>query len=471
MSKPWSPSPTVATSKTVAPIPTDGLPPAERAQALIALSLAIGMATLDTAIVNTALPTIAVDIKTSGASAIWIVNTYQIVVVAALLPLASLGEILGHRRVYLVGIVLFSVTSLACGLAWSLPTLVVARALQGLGGAAIMSVNTALVRFVYPARMMGRGLGMNALIVALAFTVGPTVASGILSVGSWHWLFLVNVPVGVVAILFAIRTLPATARSERGFDTIAALFCAGLLALFILGIGAVAHRGSWAVVALEWGGAAACGAALAWRQAGHPAPMLAVDLFKNPAFALSALTAICAFATQGLAFVSLPFLLQDVMGHSAVETGLLITPWPAVVALMGPIAGRLSDRHPPGLLGGCGLFTLSGGMIALALMPRHPGTLDIAWRMLICGAGFGFFQAPNLRALMASAPPDRSGGASGIVATARLVGQSTGAALVALCLTVSRDSGPELALWTGAIFAGAGSIASFLRLLPRGPGT
>jgi DHA2 family multidrug resistance protein-like MFS transporter len=449
--------------------PTEGLPPTERAFALVALSLAIGMATLDTAIVNTALPTIASDLDTTGAKAIWVINTYQIVVVAALLPLASLGEILGHRRVYLAGIVLFTITSLACGLAWSLPTLVGARALQGLGGAAIMSVNTALVRFVYPARMMGRGLGMNALIVALAFTIGPTVASGILSVASWHWLFLVNGPVGLVALAFAIRTLPSTARAEHGFDAVAALFCAGLLALVILGIGAVAHRESWIAVGLEWAGAAAFGAALAWRQAGHPAPMLAVDLFKNPAFALSALTAICAFATQGLAFVSLPFLLQDVMGYSAVDTGLIITPWPAIVALLGPIAGRLSDRHPPGLLGGVGLFVLSCGMITLALMPRDPAIPDIAWRMVVCGAGFGFFQAPNLRALMTSAPQDRSGGASGIVATARLVGQSTGAALVALCLTVSRENGPELALWTGAAFAGTGSVVSFLRLLPRGP--
>lgn len=444
----------------------DGLPHRQRLQALVAISVAVALATLDMAITNTALPTIAGDIGSDGASAIWIVNAYQLVMVAALLPLASLGEIVGHRRVYIAGLLLFTATSLACGSAWSLPTLVAARALQGLGAAAIMSVNTALIRFVYPARILGRGVGVNALVVGLAFTVGPTVASAILSVTTWHWLFLINVPAGLLAIALSLRALPVTARSRRRFDAIAAALCAAFFALLILGLGAVAHRAVWPLIAAQWCAAIACGYALLRRESGHPAPMLAVDLFRRLVFSLSAVTAICSFATQGLAFVSLPFLFQNVMGRSAVETGFLITPWPAVVALMAPIAGRLSDRYPPGLLGGGGLLVLCGGMASLALLPHDPDLAQIAWRMALCGAGFGFFQSPNLRALMSSAPPERSGGASGIVATARLLGQSIGAALVALCLTVSRDRGPELALWLGSAFAAVGGAASFLRLLP-----
>ena len=445
---------------------TDGLPKPQRLQALLAILMAVAMATLDTAITNTALPTIAGDIGSNGAASIWVVNAYQLVMVAALLPLASLGEILGHRRVCIAGLLLFTATSLACGLAWSLPSLVAARALQGLGAAAIMSVNTALVRFVYPAKMLGRGLGLNALVVAIAFTVGPTVASGILSVTTWHWLFLINVPVGLIAIALALRALPVTQRAGRRFDAVAAVLSAGFFALLILGFGAVAHRGSWLLVATEWAIAAICGVALLRREAGYQAPLLAVDLFRQPIFLLSAVTSVCSFATQGLAFVSLPFLLQNVMGHSAVETGFLMTPWPAVVAVMAPIAGRLSDRYPPGLLGTGGLVVLCGGMASLALLPRDPGIIAITWRLVLCGFGFGFFQSPNLRALMGSAPPERSGGASGIVATARLLGQSSGAALVALCLTVSRDRGPELALWMGSGFAAIGSIVSVLRLAP-----
>jgi DHA2 family multidrug resistance protein-like MFS transporter len=446
--------------------PPDGLPQRERLPALLAILISVGMATLDTAITNTALPTIAADTHSDGAATIWVVNAYQLAMVATILPLAALSEIVGHKRIYIAGLVVFTITSLACGLAWSLPTLVGARALQGLGAAAIMSVNAALIRFIYPARMLGRGVGVNALVVGLAFTVGPTVASAILSVTTWHWLFLINVPAGVIAVVLSLRALPRSRSSDRSFDVVAALLSAALFTLLILGLGTVAHGGAWLLVVAQWGTAIACGYALLRRESGRAAPILAVDLFRRPAFALSAATAVCSFATQGLAFVSLPFLFQNVLGHSQVETGFLMTPWPAVVALMAPIAGRLSDRFAPGLLGGIGLVCLGAGMVSLALLPADPGFGDITWRLVLCGAGFGFFQSPNLRALMTSAPRERAGGASGIVATVRLLGQSIGAALVALCLTSAGVLGPELALWLGAGFATVGSLMSFLRLHP-----
>ena len=444
----------------------DGLTGRRHVLALAAILLSVAMATLDTAIANTALPTIAESLRVNEAQVIWVVNAYQLAVVAVLLPFAASGEILGHGRVFAAGTLLFTAASLVCGLADSLTTLVAARILQGIGGAAIMSVNIALIRFVFPAHRLGRGVGMNSMVVALAFTVGPTVASGILAVASWHWLFLINVPIGVVAVLFANRALPPTERQPHGFDRVAALLCAGLFGCAVLGFESLSHGSAWTPVTIEWVVAMTCGALLWRRQAGHPAPMLAVDLFRAPTFALSAATSICAFATQGLGFVSLPFLLQTTLGHSAVATGLLMTPWPAVVAVMALIAGRLADHYPPGLLGGLGLVTLSGGMAALALLPADASTLDIVWRTALCGAGFGFFQAPNLKALMSSVPPRRSGGASGVVATARLLGQTLGAGLVALCFHLAPSHAPQVALGLGAAFALAGSIASVLRLLP-----
>ncbi len=446
-------------------VPVDGLPTPQRLQAILAISAAIGMATLDTAITNTALPTIAADMGASAADSIWVVSSYQIAVVAALLPFASLGDILGHKRVYLAGLALFTLTSLACGLAWSLPSLVVARALQGLGAAAIMSVNTALIRYSYPARILGRGLGQNAMTVAVCFTIGPTVASGILWVASWHWLFLINVPIGIAAILLSMRALPETPRSGHRFAALPALLSAGFFTLLVLGIGEMAHQGAWWLVAAEIVGALICAAILIRIEAGHPAPMLAVDLFKLPVFALSSLTSICSFSAQGLAFVSLPFLFQTVLGHSQVETGFLMTPWPAIVALMGPIAGRLVDKYPAGLLCGIGLVLLSFGMASAALLPAAPSTFDIVWRLALSGAGFGLFQSPNLKAIMTSAPASRAGGASGIVAASRMVGQATGAALVALCFHLFIGQGPAMALWLGSGFALIASIASFLRLV------
>jgi DHA2 family multidrug resistance protein-like MFS transporter len=448
------------------PAAADGLEGRQRLLALIAILLSVAMATLDTAIANTALPTMAASLQVSEAQVIWVVNAYQLAMVAVLLPFAASGEILGHRRVFAAGTVLFTVASLVCGLADSLTTLVAARILQGLGGAAIMSMNMTLIRFVFPASQLGRGAGLNALVVGLAFTVGPTVASAVLAVSSWHWLFLINVPVGLVAVLFAARALPHTERHDHGFDRVAALLCAGLFGCAVLGFESLSHGGEWMPVCVEWAVAAVCGALLWRRQAGHPAPMVPVDLFRVPAFALSALTAICAFSAQSFGFVALPFLLQAKLGYSAVATGLLMTPWPAVVALMAPVAGPMADRRSPGLLGGIGLAAFAVGLGALALLPAHASVADIVWRTAVCGAGFGFFQAPNLKALMGSVPPRRSGGASGVVATSRLLGQTLGAGLVALCFHLGNSIAPTLALWLGCAFALAGSAASGLRLLP-----
>jgi DHA2 family multidrug resistance protein-like MFS transporter len=448
----------------------DGLPPERRRWAVAAIFTAMAMATLDTAIANVALPAIAADLHVSPADAVWVVNAYQIALVPTLLPLAALGEIVGLNRIYLGGLLLFTLASLACAWAWSLESLLVARVLQGLGAAGIMSVNTALIRFVYPERMLGRGFGHNALVVATAFTLGPTVASGILALGPWPWLFAINIPFGLLAIVIGIRTLPHTPRAVHAFDFPGALLTAGSVGLVVLGIGSAAHKAGPALVISELVAGVLLGWLLLRRQADHPAPMLPIDLFRRPMFTLSAATAICSFTAQGLGFVALPFYLEDVLGRSQVETGFFMTPWPLMVAIMAPVAGRLSDRYPAGVLGGIGLAVLMLGMVLLALLPANPLMADIVWRMALSGVGFGFFQTPNMKALMFSAPSGRSGSASGIVATARLTGQTTGAALAALCFGLADHEGATVALALGAGFAAVGSLMSFLRLV-AGPAT
>jgi DHA2 family multidrug resistance protein-like MFS transporter len=445
--------------------PFDGLPADRRRWAVAAIFTALAMASLDTAIANIALPAIAAHLHVGPAEVIWVVNVYQIALVATLLPLGALGEIVGHQRIYLGGLLLFTLASLACACAWSLESLLVARALQGLGASGIMSVNTALVRYVYPERMLGRGYGHNALVVATAFTLGPTIASAILAVGTWPWLFAINIPFGLIAIVIGLKTLPHTPRARHAFDFLAALLTAGCLGLFVLGIGSAAHKASPALVVAELVAALVLGWLLMRRQTDHPAPMLPIDLFARPVFALSAATAVCSFAVQGLAFVSLPFYFEDILLRTQVETGFFMTPWPLVVAIMAPIAGRLSDRYPAGILGGLGLAILGTGMVLLATLPTSPNVADIVWRMAVCGCGFGFFQTPNMKALMSSAPPGRSGSASGIVATARLTGQTSGAALAALCFGLAGREGATVALALGAVFAAAGCVISFLRLI------
>jgi MFS transporter, DHA2 family, multidrug resistance protein len=443
---------------------SDGLPPRRRRWAVAAIFTALAMASLDTAIANIALPAIASDLAVSPADVIWVVNIYQIALVATLLPLGALGEIVGHQRIYLGGLLLFTIASLGCACAWSLPSLLVARALQGLGASGIMSVNSALIRFVYPSRLLGRGFGHNALVVATAFTLGPTIASGILALGPWPWLFAVNIPFGLIAIAIGIKTLPRTPRAVHAFDFPAAFMAAICLGLFIVGIGSAAHKASPGLVVTELAAAIILGWLLIRRHADHPAPMLPIDLFRRPMFALSAATAVCSFAVQGLAFVSLPFYFEDILRRTQVETGFFMTPWPLVVGIMAPIGGRLSDRYAAGLLGGLGLVLLGIGMVLLATLPPSPSIANIVWRMVICGLGFGFFQTPNIRAIMSSAPSGRSGGASGIVATARLTGQTVGAALAALCFALAGRDGATLSLALGAGFAAFGSVMSFLRL-------
>lgn len=447
--------------------PPDGLPPRQRRNAVLTITIAVGMAALDTSIANTALPTIAKDLQASPAASIWIVNAYQLALVATLLPLGALGEIVGFRRVYSAGLAVFTVASVLCALSWSLPTLTAARILQGLGAAGVMSVNTALIRFIYPSNQLGRGVGVNALVVGTATALGPTAAALVLLVAPWPALFAINLPAGLIALALALRALPDTPRAVRRFDGLAAILSAITFAAFVLALGEATHQATiWQTLA-TLAVSIVAGTLLVRRQRGQAAPLLPLDLYRRPLFALSSATSACSFAAQGLAFVSLPFLFQSVLGRSAVETGLLITPWPVATALMAPFAGRMSDRYPPAILGGIGLAILATGLTLLATMPDDSGHLPIMLRMTLCGIGFGFFQSPNLRAIMSSAPPGRSGGASGTIATSRLVGQSTGAALVALCFGLSASHGPVIALTLAALFAATACLISFSRLLAR----
>lgn len=435
--------------------------------AMAALMFSIALAVLDTAIANTALPSMAAGLGTTPAASVWIINAYQLAAVATLLPFAALGGVVGHRGVYLLGLVLFTIASAACSLSDSLAALIASRVLQGIGASAIMSVNTALIAMIYPTRILGRGFGLNALVVGVAFAIGPTAASVVLSFGPWPWLFAINVPIGLLALAFAFSNLPRSERSTHKFDVWAALLTAIAFAALIFGLGEAAQSGSPYRTLTALATFAVATFALVRYESGSLAPMLPVDLLKRPMFALSALTAFCAFAAQGLAFVSLPFYLEHSLQMSETLTGFVMTPWSAVVAVMAPIAGRLCDRYSPGLLGAIGLAILAVGMALLSLAPSGGNMTVIELCMIVCGAGFGFFQSPNQKALMSTAPRGRSGGASGVVATARLIGQATGAALVAFSFGLAGEHGPTLALMLGAAFAAVGCVASGSRLLTR----
>ena len=446
----------------------DGLPQPQRNWAILTIGLVLVMAVIDGAIANVALPTIAESLNASPAFSIWIVNGYQLAITISLLPLASLGEIIGYRRVYLAGLLLFTLASLFCALSHTLLLLTVARIVQGFGAAGIMSVNAALVRFTYPRAQLGRGIGINALVVAISAAVGPTVAAAILAVGTWPYLFAINVPLGVVALALGWRTLPHTLPAIHSFDWLSAALSAITFGLGIAAIDSVGHGETLLFWLSEFAIAAAAGLLLVLRQTRMASPLLPLDLLRIPIFALSISTSIASFCGQMLAFVSLPFFLESQFGYTAVQMGLLMTPWPIAVAFAAPLAGRLVERYPAGLLGGIGLAVFAAGLGTLALLPANPTVFDVVWRMALSGAGFGLFQTPNNRTMIAAAPRERSGGASGMLGTARLLGQTMGAALVALFLARYPAEGTQISLSVGVGFALLGAAFSMLRLSPAG---
>ena len=253
---------------------------------------------------------------------------------------------------------IFTLASAACALAPSLTTLCLARIVQGLGAAGIMSVNSALVRFTYPSRMLGRGIGINAFVVAAASAVGPTIAAAILAIAHWRWLFAVNLPIGVVTIAIALYAFPASERATRRLNYAGATLQAATFALFISGLQSLAQQSVTPLAVAEIAGGCILGVFLVRHEIDRAAPLIPFDLLRQRIFSLSVATSVGSFMAQTAGLIALPFEIQR-LGHSAAETGLLMTPWPVGVALAAPIAGRLADRYPAGILGSAGLLTLA----------------------------------------------------------------------------------------------------------------
>lgn len=439
----------------------DGLPEKQRTLAIITVILAVVISVLDGSIANLALPSIAVDMQATASEAIWIINSYQIAMAICLLPLASLGEIIGYRRIYMTGLALFTVASLACSVSGTMLELSLARVLQGIGAAGILSVNVALLRFIYPRRLLGRAIGYNALVVGAANAMGPTIAGAILHVTTWHWLFLINIPLGILAGAIGWRSLPDNPLSNHPYDKKSAVLCMIFVGMMLYSVDAVGHLSSIVHIG---GSVALTLVALFWllKIQSRSAPMWPLDLLRIPIFFLSICTSMCSFASQTAAFVMLPFLLQNKLGMSAGYSGLLLTAWPIAVAVTAPIAGKLSDRFSAAILGGVGMVILALGLLSLLTVDSHTPGIIIAIEFAVCGFGFGLFQSPNNRTMVNVSPRERSGASSGMLGTARLIGQTSGASVVALVLTVS--SVPyAVILVVAAVLAGFASIVSFSR--------
>lgn len=461
----------------------DGLPLPARYYAAAVIVMSMTMSSLDGTIMNLALPGIARAMGSSAAHSIWIVSAYQLAALTLLLPLAAMGDRAGYKRVYLAGIIVFTVASAICVTAHTLPMLVGARALQGAGAAGIMSVNGALLRMTYPRHLFGRGVAINSATIAAASAAGPSVAAAVLSVASWPWLFAINLPLGVAVIVLGMRVLPDNAAASQVGERLTtwdvvlniAVFGLVLLGLQSLGSGVGSEGGVIDAASVHTlagplilvGLGVGVGIVYVRRQRRMTMPLLAIDLLRIPIFRLSLCTSVTSFISQTMAYVALPFLLLEIWQCSPGEAGLLMSTWPLTVVVFAALAGRLIGRYPGGLLGGIGLALLAVGLGLLAALPPHPSLSAIAWCMAMCGAGFGLFQSPNNHTILSSAPTHRSGAAGGMLGTARLIGQTTGGAILMLVFSIAppRDGhGPTLAIAAAACFAAVASVISVLRL-------
>lgn len=444
-----------------------GLDGHRRLQAMAAVLLSMMLSVLDYAIANVALPAIAVDLQTSASNAIWVVNAYQLANLSCLLPLAALGGRIGFARMNQLGLVIFMIASVACALSPNILALTLARALQGVGGACIMSVNIALVRFIYPHRLLGRGIALNGLFVGVGVAAGPTLGAFLLARASWPWIFWINLPLGLAALVLSICALPQTPRSPHRTDFRGGLLTVLAFAVTGIGLDTLMHAGFIVGALLTGLGILFWVCLLQW-QKGKPEPIVPVDLLQRGPFLMACLVSFCGFVASNLYIVAMPFSLVDTFHRSAAEVGLLIAPWAVGVGVMSFLVGRVSDRLPATLLSSVGLLITALAFALLWALPQEASNATIAWRTLLGGLGFGLFQPPNNRAIMVSAPPGREGGASGMLSVARLGGQTTGAFLVAGIFTAF--SHPAfLCLGAASLVALLGAALSAGRTLFRTP--
>jgi EmrB/QacA subfamily drug resistance transporter len=400
---------------------------------LSAVSLGSLMSTLDGSIVNVAMPSIQRDLGIDLTAVEWVSVAYLLVVGSLLLPVGRLGEVLTFKRVYLVGFTIFTLASVCCGASPTPAVLVAFRAVQGVGAAMIMAMGPAIVARTFAAFERGRALGLNGVSVSIGLSLGPVLGGILTQVGTWRAIFLINVPIGVLAIVWAARVLPAeTPGKGQSFDIRgAALSGSALFALLL----ALSEGQAWgwtspATIGLVIA-SAVLGLALVAVERSALQPMIDLALFRIRAFAAGLASVVVAFAGLFTATFLLPFLLQQGSGLSPIEAGLLMTPVPITMAIVAPFSGSASDRFGPRALASTGMALMALALLSLTQLPVDFTLPDLVWRLVLLGLGQGLFMSPNSSAVLGSVPRERIGTASGTLAQMRVVGQALGIALSA----------------------------------------
>lgn len=388
------------------------------------------MSPLDASIANVALPTISRAFAVPVDSVEWVLISYMLVTSSTLVLFGRLGDLIGQKRVYNIGFVIFGGSSVACAFAPSFAALVAARAVQGIGSAMLMSSSPAIITAVFPASQRGRAIGLNGAAVAVGLSMGPLLGGLIITHWNWRWIFLINVPISILALLICAFVLRREERQAERFDFVGSIIAFTALLAVSLALSR-AHVWGW--------GSAPTIALLLYSLAGAvifylvecrvPAPMMDMELFKDRTFAFSVLAATLYFCAMYCVIFIIPLTAQTALGKNALQAGLLLLPISALNVVLAPVAGALSDRIPARYISTAGALMFLAGTLMLALQPIHPQLAMLYASLIVAGAGTAVFSQPNNSTIMGHAPPNRRGIAAGILATARTSGQLLGVAV------------------------------------------
>jgi len=418
----------------------DGLPVPRRWLAVAAISFGVALLVIDGQIAIVALPTIARELGVSSGAVTSVVTIYQLVMVMGVMPLASLGERIGHRKLYQAGQILFCLASIGCFFVNSFAMLLVLRTFQGLGASMAMAVNVAIIRRIYPAANLGAGLGFNSVIVASSAAIAPTLGGFIAANFPWQMVFVAAAPLAGLSLLLG-RSLPELPPTPGKSNLLASMWSAGTMAMLVGGVQLASHDATRLAGAIVFVLGIVSAVFLLRRESSQDRPIVPVDLMRMPAIGMSALAALAVFLAGGALMVSLPFRLEQGMGFASDEVGLLLLPFPLTMLFVSPFAGWLSDRVAPTKIGVPGLVVAIIGLLLIAHLPDQPHFWDVAWRLSLTALGFGSFLAPNSRLLVAQTPMDRTAAAGGLLSTSRLLGQASASALVGLLLGLNLGMG------------------------------
>ena len=396
-----------------------------------AVMLGVIMGPIDGSIVNVVLPSIAVYFHTDYSLAQWIPTIYLLAICSFILFYGRLGDIFGYKIIFLTGLICFAIASLLCGLSQNIWMLIVFRAIQGLMIAMQMALGLAIVTSAFPPQERGKAIGIYATAVALGLMMGPVLGGIIAQYLGWRFVFFINIPVGVVALILGYRVIPSGKRKpEQQIDLLGAIL--GFTFLFCILL--YANRSeTWGWFSPAGIGLLICSLFFGWlffrteRKSAYP--MLNLSIFKNRRFTFACLSSLFNFmALYSIVFLT-PWYLADALHYPVFKVGMVMMTSAVLSFFMGPLSGSLSDRIGSRGLGFAGMFIMAVGLIMFSQLNAHAETHDVVWRLAVCGLGAGIFQSPINSAAMGSAPPRFRGIASSILAMMRNVGMAFGIAI------------------------------------------